>query len=52
MGSLNYLTLWPTGETQPYVSTLNSDGRVKANAAITPAGTNGGVSVFVSDATK
>jgi hypothetical protein len=50
--SLNYLTIWPTGETQPYVSTLNSDGRVKANAAITPAGTNGGVSVYVSDATN
>jgi N-acetylneuraminic acid mutarotase len=47
---LNYLTLWPTGQTQPYVSTLNSpDGRVKANAAIVPAGTNGAVSVFVSD---
>ncbi len=51
-GFLNYLTLWPTGETQPLVSTLNSDGRVKANAAITPAGTNGGVSVFVSDETQ
>ncbi len=51
-GSLNYLTLWPTGEPEPYVSTLNSyDGRVKANAAITPAGTEGGVSVYVSDAT-
>ena len=51
-GFLSYLTLWPTGETQPYVSTLNSDGRVKANAAITPAGTNGAVSVFVSNATN
>ncbi len=51
-GFLSYLTLWPTGETQPYVSTLNSDGRVKANAAITPAGTNEAVSVFVSNATN
>jgi hypothetical protein len=50
-GSLNYLTIWPAGEAQPYVSTLNSDGRVKANAAIVPAGTNGGVSVYVTDAT-
>ncbi len=50
--SLNYLTIWPTGEPQPYVSTLNSDGRVKANAAIVPAGTNGGVSVFVTDTTQ
>jgi len=49
--ALSYLTIWPAGETQPNVSTLNSDGRIKANAAITPAGTNGGVSVFVSDAT-
>jgi hypothetical protein len=43
--SLNYLTLWPSGQPQPFVSTLNSDGRVKANAAITPAGSDGGVSV-------
>jgi hypothetical protein len=47
---LNYLTLWPTGKAQPNVSTLNSlDGRIVANAAIVPAGTNGSVSVFVTD---
>ena len=51
-GPLAYLTIWPTGQTQPYVSTLNSDGRIKANAAIVPAGTNGGVSVYVSDPTR
>ncbi len=50
-GPLNYLTIWPSGQPQPVVSTLNSDGRIKANAAITPAGTNGGVSVYVSSAT-
>jgi hypothetical protein len=50
-GSLNYLTLWAAGQAQPYVSTLNSDGRIKANAAIIPAGTNGGVSVYVTNAT-
>jgi hypothetical protein len=50
--SLNYLTLWPTGLPQPNVSTLNSDGRVKANAAIVPAGTSGGVSIFVSDSSQ
>ena len=50
---LGYLTLWPSGQAQPSVSTLNSyDGRVKANAAIVPAGTNGGVSVYVSDQTN
>jgi hypothetical protein len=52
-GSLGYLTIWPAGQAQPLVSTLNSlDGRVKANATITPAGTNGGVSVYVTDATQ
>ena len=50
--SLGYLTLWPAGQAQPYVSTLNSDGRVKADAAITAAGTKGGVSVYVTDATQ
>lgn len=49
---LGYLTLWPTGTSQPLVSTLNSqDGRVKAGAAIVPAGQNGAVSVYVSDTT-
>lgn len=52
-GPLGYLTVWPTGESQPQVSTLNSpDGRVKANAAILPAGSAGAVSVFVSDTTN
>ncbi len=52
MESLGYLTIWPTGEAQPVVSTLNSpDGRVKADAAIVAAGTGGAVSVYVSDST-
>jgi len=51
-GTLGYLTIWPAGEQQPVVSTLNSlDGRTKANAAIVPAGTGGAVSVFASNAT-
>jgi len=49
-GPLGYLTLWPSGETQPLVSTLNSDGRVKADAAIVPAGTNGGITALGSAA--
>ena len=50
---LQYMTIWPSGQPQPTVSTLNSyDGRVKANAAIVQAGTNGGVSVFVSDSSN
>jgi len=51
-GSLGYLTIWPTGEPQPLVSTMNSsDARVKANAAIVPSGASGGVDVFVTDTT-
>ena len=51
-GSLGYLTVWPTGQDQPVISTLNSyDGRTKANAAIVPAGTQGAVSVYVTDTT-
>ena len=47
-GSLPWLKMWPTGQAQPEVSTLNSyDGKVVANAAIVPAGTNGSVSVYV-----
>ena len=49
---IDYLTIWPTGQTQPLVSTMNSpDGRIKANAAIIPSGTNGAVSVFSTDTT-
>ncbi len=48
---LGYLTVWPTGVAQPVVSTLNSDGRVKANAAIVPAGTSGAISVYATDTT-
>jgi hypothetical protein len=50
--TLGYLTTWPTGAQQPTVSTLNSiDGRIKANAAIVPAGAGGAVSVYVTDST-
>ena len=51
-GPLGYLTIWPTGEDQPTVSTMNSpDGRIKANAAIVPSGFESGVSVYASDTT-
>ena len=51
-GPLSYLTAWPTGSPQPFVSTLNSwDGSVVANAAIVPAGTNGAISIFVTNET-
>ena len=49
-GPLGYLTIWPAGATQPYVSTMNSpDGRTKANAAIVPAGASGAVNVYVTN---
>jgi len=51
-GPLYYLTIWPTGEPQPIVSTLNSaDGINKADAAIVPAGLSGGVSVYAAGST-
>jgi len=50
--SLFYLTTWPTGQSIPWVATLNDlSGAILANAAIVPAGTAGAISVFVSDAT-
>jgi hypothetical protein len=52
--ALGYLTVWPFGLSQPVVSTLNSDGRVKANAAIVPAGSDAGgsLNVYVTDPTQ
>ena len=51
-GPLGVLTTWPTGQSMPNASTLNdSTGTVVANAAIVPAGTNGGINVYVNNAT-
>jgi uncharacterized repeat protein (TIGR03803 family) len=51
-GPLGYLTIWPEGEIQPFVSTMNSpDGRTKANASIVPSGNNA-VSVYVTNTTN
>jgi hypothetical protein len=49
-GAVDYVTLWPSAEAQPFVSTLNdSQGSIVANAAIVPAGIpSGGVSVYNS----
>ena len=48
-GPLGYLTLWPSGQAQPLVSTLNAPaGNVVANAAIVPAGSGGSISAFVT----
>jgi hypothetical protein len=52
VGPLGFLTLWPTGQTQPLAATVSStDGRVRSNAAIVPAGTNGAISVYASNTT-
>ncbi len=49
---LGFLSTWPTGQAQPVVSTLNSwTGKVVANAAIVPSGTNGSINVFVTNPT-
>ncbi len=47
-GPLAYLTTWPTGAPQPFVSTLNdAKGLPVANAALVPA--DGAISVFVTN---
>jgi YVTN family beta-propeller protein len=51
--ALQYLTVWPTGQNQPVVSTLNDPtGTVVANAAIVMAGTSGAINTYVSDNTN
>src|ERR1017187_9999067 len=51
-GPMGYLTIWPTGQDKPVVATLNSlDGRIKANAAIVPAGVQGAISIYVTNTT-
>ncbi len=50
--SLNYLTVWPSDQRQPNVSTLNNPtATVVANAAIVPAAANGDISVFAYNST-
>lgn len=51
-GPLAFLTLWPVGQSQPVVSTLNSfDASVVANALLLPAGTNGAINAYVTNLT-
>jgi hypothetical protein len=51
-GPLGYLTAWPTGQNQPTVATLNAvTGTITANAAIVPAGNNGSIDVYATNAT-
>ena len=47
-----YLSLWPDGEGQPPVSTLNTlDGAITSNMAIAPT-SNGAIDVFGSNNTN
>ncbi|MFN0172489.1 MAG: SBBP repeat-containing protein [Bryobacteraceae bacterium] len=49
VGTLPYVTLSPSGQARPLVSTLNSfEGSVAANAAIVPAGVNGAIDLFAA----
>ena len=51
-GPLGYLTLWPDGEEQPGVSTLNSmDGAITSNMAIVPT-INGNIDAYASNLTQ
>jgi hypothetical protein len=51
-GPLEYLTVWPAGQSMPTVGTLNSPGAgIVSDAAIVPAGSGGAISIFVSNAT-
>ena len=46
--SLGYLALWPDGQQQPVVSTLNAiDGAITSNMAIVPT-TNGKIDAFAN----
>jgi hypothetical protein len=48
-GPLYFLTLWPQGAAQPFVSTLNaSDGAVTNNMALVPT-SNGSIDAFVAN---
>jgi hypothetical protein len=49
VGALGYLTLWPQGQAQPLVATLNAvDGVVTSNLAVVPT-VNGLISAFPSN---
>ena len=51
-GSLGYLSLWPDGENQPVVSTLNAlDGLITSNMAIVPTN-NGKIDAYASSLTQ
>jgi hypothetical protein len=49
---LSFVTLVPTGQARPFVSTLNDiGGIILANAAIIPVGKNDSIDVYVTNQT-
>jgi hypothetical protein len=51
-GSMPYLTLWPDGEQQPVVSTLNAyDGFITSNMAIVPTN-DGSIDAYAAGLTQ
>ena len=51
-GTLGYLTIWPSGQTQPVVSTINSlEGHIKSVGAVIPSGAGGAISVYATNNT-
>jgi hypothetical protein len=51
-GPLLYISVWPTGQPKPLVSTLNDlTGTIVAAAAIVPAGTGGSIDVYATNNT-
>ena len=52
-GPLGFITVWPAGQPQPVVASLNDvTGTIAANAVIVPAGDNGAIDVYATDATN
>ncbi|MBI4902139.1 MAG: VCBS repeat-containing protein [Acidobacteria bacterium] len=52
-GPLDFLTVYPTGETRPDFWTVRSpDGLIVANSAVVAAGTGGGINVYSSNSTN
>jgi hypothetical protein len=49
---LSFVTVWPAGLAQSFVSTLNSwNGQVVANGKLVPAGTKGAISLYAANQT-
>jgi hypothetical protein len=50
--TMRWLTAWDTGSPEPHAATLvDYTGVITSNSAVVPAGTNGSINVFVTDAT-